>query len=373
MRDEGHHPRRRQRQPAVSGDAGGLQAVAAGLRQADDLLSARRADAGRDPRDLDHFDARPTCRGSRRCWATAARSGSRCPMPSRRRPTALPKRSSSAASSSATIRSRSSLATISSTARGSAKSFARRPAQQRGATVFAYHVDDPERYGVVEFDPATGHRPIDRGEAGEPKSHWAVTGLYFYDNAVLDIAASLAPVAARRAGDHRRQPRLSRGRDACRWCGSAAASPGSTPAPTTACTMHRPTSARSRSGRASRSCAWRRLRSSWAISPPAQVVARADALGKTDYADLPAPPRGRGRTWLRSVRSAFDGLIEIRPRRFADDRGFFSETWNAAAWREAGIDASFVQDNHSLSRRRGHAARPAFPDCPRWRRPSWCG
>jgi dTDP-4-dehydrorhamnose 3,5-epimerase len=48
-----------------------------------------------------------------------------------------------------------------------------------------------------------------------------------------------------------------------------------------------------------------------------------------------------------------EGLIEIRPRRFADDRGFFSETWNEAVWREAGIATVFVQDNHSLSRARG--------------------
>ncbi len=47
------------------------------------------------------------------------------------------------------------------------------------------------------------------------------------------------------------------------------------------------------------------------------------------------------------------GLLEIRPKRFADERGFFSETWNAAAWREAGINQDFVQDNHSLSASRG--------------------
>ena len=52
-------------------------------------------------------------------------------------------------------------------------------------------------------------------------------------------------------------------------------------------------------------------------------------------------------------RLALDGLLEIRPRRFADDRGFFSETWNAAAWHEAGIAIDFVQDNHSLSNARG--------------------
>ena len=44
-----------------------------------------------------------------------------------------------------------------------------------------------------------------------------------------------------------------------------------------------------------------------------------------------------------------DGLLELRPRRFADDRGFFSETWNKARFAEAGITTDFVQDNHSLS------------------------
>lgn len=52
-------------------------------------------------------------------------------------------------------------------------------------------------------------------------------------------------------------------------------------------------------------------------------------------------------------RLALDGLLEIHPRRFADDRGFFSETWNEGAWREAGIDIDWVQDNHSLSRPKG--------------------
>lgn len=50
---------------------------------------------------------------------------------------------------------------------------------------------------------------------------------------------------------------------------------------------------------------------------------------------------------------ALDGVIEIRPRQFADERGFFSETWSRAGWRAAGIDVDFVQDNHSLSRQRG--------------------
>ena len=66
-------------------------------------------------------------------------------------------------------------------------------AQQSGATVFAYNVEDPERYGVVEFDPATGTARSIEEKPETPRSHWAVTGLYFYDNVVLDIAAGLAP------------------------------------------------------------------------------------------------------------------------------------------------------------------------------------
>jgi glucose-1-phosphate thymidylyltransferase len=65
--------------------------------------------------------------------------------------------------------------------------------QQSGATVFAYGVDDPERYGVVTFDPDTGQALSIEEKPADPKSNWAVTGLYFYDNKVIEIAAGLAP------------------------------------------------------------------------------------------------------------------------------------------------------------------------------------
>ena len=64
--------------------------------------------------------------------------------------------------------------------------------QASGATVFGYYVQDPERYGVVELDAK--HNAVSLEEKPkQPKSHYAVTGLYFYDNQVLDIAASLKP------------------------------------------------------------------------------------------------------------------------------------------------------------------------------------
>ncbi|MEF2074012.1 glucose-1-phosphate thymidylyltransferase RfbA [Consotaella aegiceratis] len=65
--------------------------------------------------------------------------------------------------------------------------------RRTGASVFAYHVEDPERYGVVSFDKTTRRALSIEEKPENPKSNWAVTGLYFYDNDVVDIATSIKP------------------------------------------------------------------------------------------------------------------------------------------------------------------------------------
>lgn len=72
--------------------------------------------------------------------------------------------------------------------------FKRASEQTAGATVFAYHVNDPSRYGVVEFDHELRAKSIEEKPV-KPRSHYAVTGLYYYDARVCDIAATIRPSA----------------------------------------------------------------------------------------------------------------------------------------------------------------------------------
>ncbi len=77
---------------------------------------------------------------------------------------------------------------------GLTDSLKRAAAEDSGATVFGYWVKDPERYGVVAFDEAGKPSSIEE-KPKQPKSHWAVTGLYFYDARICDIAARIEPSA----------------------------------------------------------------------------------------------------------------------------------------------------------------------------------
>jgi glucose-1-phosphate thymidylyltransferase len=77
---------------------------------------------------------------------------------------------------------------------GFPESLRRAAGRKRGATVFAYHVRDPERYGVVEFD-GQGQAISVEEKPATPRSSYAVTGLYFYDHRIADVAAALTPSA----------------------------------------------------------------------------------------------------------------------------------------------------------------------------------
>ncbi len=150
------------------------------------------------------------------------------PSPSRPRRTGWRRRSRSAPTSSATTRSPSCWATTCSTARASARQL-KRYADVDGGAIFAYWVAEPTAYGVVEFDDGRPWRSRSRRSPTYPKSNYAVPGLYFYDNDVVDDRPG--PAALARAASTRSPTSTAptSRRAGCRSRCCPAAPPGWTP------------------------------------------------------------------------------------------------------------------------------------------------
>ncbi len=192
VRGEGNHSCRWIGDAAASGDAGGIEAAAAGVRQADDLLSAVGAAAGGDSGDPGDLDAGRYAAFSSNCWVTGEQWGIRLEYAVQPSPDGL---------AQAFLIGKEFLAGEGCClvlgdnifyGHDFAKTLRDAAARRAGATVFAYPVLDPERYGVVEFDAERRAISIEE-KPTKPKSRYAVTGIYFYDAQVVGVAEGLKP------------------------------------------------------------------------------------------------------------------------------------------------------------------------------------
>ena len=266
---------------------GDQQAAGAGLRQADDLLPAVDADAGRDPRHPgDHHAAR----GGRLRAAARRRLAVRHPHHLRRsspRPTGWPRPSSSARTTSATSRSALVLGDNIFYGPGwapSCSSFA----DLDGAAVFGYRVADPSAYGVVEFDD-DGPGDLARGEAGHAEERTTPCPASTSTTTTWSRSpASLQAVGPRRARDHRPQPASTSSRAGCRsrCCprGTAWLDTGTFDSLNDASNFVRTIEGR----QGLKIGAPRRSPGGWASSPTTSFRDRADSPGQERLRHLPA-------------------------------------------------------------------------------------
>ena len=281
----GHHPGRRVGHAALSGDARRLQAAAAGLRQADDLLPAEHADARGHPRDPRDHDAARRARASSSCSATAPPGASSSPTPQQPSPDGLAQALADRARLPRPARRPASCsATTSSTATASPTMLRAASAREHGATVFGYWVRDPERYGVVEFD-ARRARDRPRGEARAAEVELRRHRPLLLRRQRPGRRRGAHALAARRARDHRPQPPLPGARRADGRAARARLRLARHRHARVAACRPRTSSRRSRSARASRSRAPRRSPTSRAGSIATELLALAEPLRKNGYGE----------------------------------------------------------------------------------------
>ena len=224
----------------------------------------------------------------------------------------------------------------------------RADAQTSGATIFAHHVTDPERYGVASFD-AKGRVTALEEKPKEPKSSYAVTGLYFYDRDVVGLARSLKP-SARGELEITDLNRLYLERGALSveilGRGHAWLDTGTHDSLLDAgqfvATIEKRQGLKIAAARRGRLAQWLDRRRG-------AVEARRPARGLR-LRPLPQVARGRGPP-MKATPLALPEVLRIEPRAYEDDRGHFFESYNARSFAEAaGQEVTFVQDNQSLSR-----------------------